>query len=218
MKQIMTWIEREFELLATKAPDHLVLPFKDEIVKIFEKFADSGQSGGSAPHTTAVILRVLNKLLSQYPLTPLTGEDSEWNVLENGIAGLKVVAQNNRNSAVFKNRDGSCSFIHGIQFREPDGTEFSGWVEGINSSQVIRKFPSVPVTFYVDVVPFRNSPDTPEHPGKWLIALPEQLQPANEMYDLKLSEEFMKRTGFVEGSFVVSGSPDGVQQHQEAST
>ena len=43
----------------------IIKEFVPEVKALVKKFADSGQSGGSAPFTTSVILNVIEKLLKQ---------------------------------------------------------------------------------------------------------------------------------------------------------
>lgn len=46
----------------------------DKVVSVVQAFADTGQSGGSAPF----FLAYLEKLLRFEPLTPLTNDPTEW--------------------------------------------------------------------------------------------------------------------------------------------
>lgn len=62
------------------------------MVEILEKFFEQWDSGG-AVHAMAPILQ---KCIAGKPLSPLTGEDSEWNEVGEGVF------QNNRCSSVFK--------------------------------------------------------------------------------------------------------------------
>jgi hypothetical protein len=59
-------------------------------------FADQGHSGFSAP----MVVGALQKLLMFEPLTPLTGDDTEWNQVSDGLW------QNRRCSHVFKGEGG----------------------------------------------------------------------------------------------------------------
>lgn len=68
------------------------------ILEIIEVFGKQGHSGFSAGYA----LSILERLLRFKPLTPLTGEEDEWNDIGHGIF------QNNRHSSVFKNPDGTC--------------------------------------------------------------------------------------------------------------
>ena len=72
-----------------------------EIVKIFE---EQGHSGFSASYA----LSVLELLLRFKPISPLTGENDEWNEAGSGSF------QNKRCSSVFKKSDGTCHDIDAI--------------------------------------------------------------------------------------------------------
>ena len=67
----------EFDILSNTTPDAIALEFKDEILALCEKFGKSGQSGGSAPYTAAIISSVVKKLCTFQTIAPLTGEDDE---------------------------------------------------------------------------------------------------------------------------------------------
>lgn len=74
------------------------------ILSIVEMFSEQGHSGFSAGYA----LSVLDRLLRFKPLTPLTGEDDEWNEISHGTQ------QNKRCSSVFRNADGTAHDIDGI--------------------------------------------------------------------------------------------------------
>lgn len=78
-----------------------------EIIKIFE---NQGHSGFSASYA----ISVLERLLRFKPITPLTGEDDEWQESYNGW-------QNKRCSSVFKNPDGTCEDIDAIAVSDNGG-------------------------------------------------------------------------------------------------
>lgn len=75
-----------------------------DILSIVEVFSEQGHSDFSAGYA----LSVLERLLRFKPLTPLTGEDDEWNEISNGTQ------QNKRCSSVFRNADGTAHDIDGI--------------------------------------------------------------------------------------------------------
>jgi hypothetical protein len=68
------------------------------------------------------------------PLTPLTGEDNEWNQIKDNLY------QNRRSPRVFK-EDGQAYDIDGIVFRDPDGCYVTN-----KDSRVNITFPYTPVT------------------------------------------------------------------------
>lgn len=98
-------------------------------------FSSQGHSGFSAAYATGA----LAKLLNFEPLGPLTGEDSEWIEVGDGVW------QNNRCSHVFKDETGAYD-INGKVFRTPNSGCYTG-----RDSRVYIEFPYTPVCEYVDV-------------------------------------------------------------------
>lgn len=74
-------------------------PYNDAVAKaildLIELFASQEHTGFTAPYT----INTVKRLAMYKPLTPLTGEDSEWNEIRTGLY------QNKRYSAVFKEKD-----------------------------------------------------------------------------------------------------------------
>jgi hypothetical protein len=66
-----------------------------QVSSLMEVFAAYGHSGGSAEQT----ITIFDKLARGMPLTPLTGEDDEWEVPDN-MSGQ--ILTNNRCPFVFK--------------------------------------------------------------------------------------------------------------------
>ena len=87
-------------------------PYNDAVAKaildLIELFASQGHSGFTAPYTASTF----HRLAMYKPLTPLTGEDDEWDKNEDGCY------QNNRYSAVFKDKDGRAYNIEGKVFTD----------------------------------------------------------------------------------------------------
>ena len=145
--------EREYAILekinlTTKA-NPIILEFKDEIIALCDKFGKSGQSGGSRPYATYMIARCVEQLLERLPITPIFDDDQYWEEREDGIQ------QNNRCSCLFKNAEGKAFYIDAIKFRDPDGkcySNASAFISGveIKSSQFIKGFPFIPMTFIID--------------------------------------------------------------------
>ena len=108
--------KRELDLLIESNPEGeiVVEPFIPQILELVDAFGESGQSGGSAPFTAGCIISTLKKLFAFQPLSPLTGEDSEWNDVSN--LGDSPVWQNNRCSHVFKDANGIAYDIDGYVF------------------------------------------------------------------------------------------------------
>jgi hypothetical protein len=122
------------------------LAMRDHIIHMVEEFAKEGYSGFSASYA----LSILQKLLKYEPLSPLTGDDSEWMFV--GDMGDDPVYQNVRCSRVFKGKDGKVYDIDGIVWyewysddhkSEPYKSYFTN-----SESRVYIDFPYVPTTEY----------------------------------------------------------------------
>lgn len=100
-------------------------------------FSMEGHSGSSASWAVSLF----SKVAMFKPLSPLTGEDWEWQKIG------PDVWQNLRCSSIFKGKDGKAYNIDGRVFREPSG---ACWTRGLES-RVYITFPYEPVTEYVDV-------------------------------------------------------------------
>lgn len=87
-------------------------PYNDAVTKaildLLKLFDSQGHSGFTAPYTA----RTFHRLAMYKPLTPLTGEDDEWHEIGDGCY------QNNRYSAVFKDRDGRAYNSEGKTFTD----------------------------------------------------------------------------------------------------
>lgn len=147
MSNLMNWAKRELELL-NKNEDEMQTLMNQNILEILEKFCDQGHSGFSASYLIAAVTRLMKWL----PLSPLTGEDDEWNE-----CSRDGVEQNKRCSAVFRhNKDNSTAhYIEGKIFSDNGGIT---WFTSKDSH--------VPVTF-----PFT----VPDHPEKVYIEYTEEV-------------------------------------------
>lgn len=144
MRNYQTYAELEFKAAGWLNDDGT---FKDDmqkmmcehVLKLLEVFADEGHSGSTAPYA----VNLFKQLAMFEPLTPLTGEDWEWNDIGDGSF------QNKRCSRVFKRVDrfdGQAYDITAIVFREADG-----WCYTNSGSAQPITFPYTPHTEYVDV-------------------------------------------------------------------
>jgi len=108
-----------------------------DIVKVF---AEQGHSGGSA----GIVRSVLHKLFAQEPLTPLTGDDDEWNDISE--MSDNPCFQNKRCSRVFKDKKGNAYDVDGKVFVHPNGASYTS-----SESKTDVTFPYLPHTEYIDV-------------------------------------------------------------------
>jgi hypothetical protein len=114
----------------------------NHVLKLLDVFDGEGHSGTSAPYT----INIFKKLAMFEPIAPLTGEDSEWNEVYEGVF------QNNRMDSVFKQADrfdGQPYWLDGKVFWEwvthpdiDDGKPFKSHFTG-SGSLVPIQFPWV---------------------------------------------------------------------------
>jgi hypothetical protein len=129
--------EREFAALGWDSTEEGPNKWmRENILELLETFSKQGHSGSSAPYA----IGLFEKLARFEPLGPITGADSEWVEVGEGIW------QNARCSHVFKGADGRAYDIDGRIFREPDGSCFTS-----GDSRVYIEFPYTPKREYVDV-------------------------------------------------------------------
>lgn len=108
---LLEYAKRELDRIP-KDEDGLQDMINNNILSIIEAFSKQGHSGMSAGYA----LNALERLLRFKPITPLTGEDDEWN--ETGPHGVK---QNKRCSSVFKESDGTYEDIDAIAVSDNGG-------------------------------------------------------------------------------------------------
>jgi hypothetical protein len=113
--------------------DQMSVMMAQNILELLKVMAKQGHSGFSAGY----LLSMFGKLANYKPLTPLTGEDWEWQDVGDGQL------QNTRCGTVFKNSDGETYDI--------DGKAFWDWCmdsEGVQyKSYYTCKDSTVPVVF-----------------------------------------------------------------------
>lgn len=121
------------------------------VLKLLEVFDDEGHSGSSAPYA----IDLFSKLAKFDPVAPLTGEDWEWEHINDDRTNNVSVYQNKRCSAVFKQSDrfdGQPYYLDGKVFwnwyRGEDGKPFKSYYTG-RDSMVPIEFPYTPTTEYV---------------------------------------------------------------------
>lgn len=93
------------------------------VMDLVELFATQGHSGASA----AMTVDLAERLMRYEVLTPLTGEDDEWNdVAEVGGGSGQIMYQNNRLSHVFKDGSGAAYTIDAVVLTDPSGSAWPG--------------------------------------------------------------------------------------------
>ena len=198
----MKHFERELEILhnSLKPEDGnlLINPFIKDIKRIIRKFGREGHSGGSAPYGAGALSRTIKDTLLFMPLSPITGEDSEWMDVKESMGG-EPYYQNNRLGSVFKEgKDGRSHYNEAVIFTGQNGCSFTGGdvklANGrtIGSSQLV-KFPFRPKSFYLDVIETEWDKDketgklTKKAGGGWWTSIVKdesQLKEIEEYYDV----------------------------------
>lgn len=131
----------ELEIAARDEDLAVEPPIADAMLKIIEGFAGQGHSGGSASIVGPRIGYVLRLLLAYEPITPLTGEDSEWLTISEDMMGRPGVEQNVRCGRVFREQ-GIAYDIEAVVFRDWRGPcSCVGWDSGRRIT-----FPYTPTT------------------------------------------------------------------------
>lgn len=111
------WAKAELErLIPEDDDDGMQQMINKDILNIVKVFCSQGHSGTTGNYT----LSMINRLLDWKPLTPLTGEESEWSEV---IDGSDLSQQNKRCSAVFRrNYDNSTAYyLYGKVFSDDGG-------------------------------------------------------------------------------------------------
>lgn len=139
MSDLINFAKSELDIIGMKEDDLEISnrAMREHILKMVEVFSDEGHSGFSASYAAAI----LEKLLRFQPISPLTGEDSEWNL----ISEVERLYQNKRCSHVFKS-NGKAYDLNGKVFIQENGSAYTS-----ADSRVDVTFPYTPKTEYVKV-------------------------------------------------------------------
>ncbi len=116
----------------------------DHVIHMVEEFSKEGHSGFSASYAISLI----SKLLNYEALTPLTGEDDEWTLLDERSTGgdPDMKWQNKRCFSVFKQADGR-SYDSGSKVYYPKGKRSETYTKGGQ-----REYITFPYTHKVEYV------------------------------------------------------------------
>jgi hypothetical protein len=139
MSNLLNYAEKEMDLIGLTGEDDMNGAMRKHLLHMIKEFSEEGHSGYSASYA----ISCLKRLLSYKPLSPLTGEDDEWNEVSE-ISGYTQF-QNKRCSSVFKDdKDGEAYDIQGKVFwdwyTDPDTNEK-------HKSYYTSRDSRVPVTF-----------------------------------------------------------------------
>lgn len=129
MSNLVEHAKKEFEVLGWPGDCEMQQMVCDNVIELLEAFAEQGHSGSSAHY----VLNIFEKLARFNPISPLTGEDSEW------VEYADNQFQNNRDSEIFKDgKEGQAYWIRGKIFRDPNGVTWTN-----RDSRVFIEFPWV---------------------------------------------------------------------------
>ena len=154
MSNLLKHAERELKFIGYDGKDEYNNMAKAAIMELLTTFANQGHSGFSANY----IVNLFNKLAKYETLSPLKGNDDEWNDVSDMSGDRKTLFQNNRDGRVFKNDDGAF-FTEAIIWTESGESSYTDK----DSNRYIKSFPFTPKTFYVKVDKERNVLDTEEY-------------------------------------------------------
>lgn len=123
--------------------------FKDEMQKsICDGILDIMEVFSKQGHTANYTINLLLPLLKFEPLTPLTGEDSEWIAIPGGGS---ITYQNKRCSRIFKDAEGKAFDGEAVVFYDVLEDGDKSYFTSSDSHKYIE-FPYVPVTEYKERV------------------------------------------------------------------
>jgi hypothetical protein len=129
--------ELDYIGMTENSPDEMNVMMRKHLLHMVEEFAKEGHSGFSSSYA----INALTKLFRYEPLSPLTGDDDEWEEVGTRYGG-EPLYQNKRCSRIFKDDSGTYD-IDGKVFIDKHGA-FTN-----KDSRVYITFPYTPTTEYV---------------------------------------------------------------------
>lgn len=121
----LSYAREELERLENRCdtPDGLEMQklVTKEVLELIEVFAKQGHSGFSAGYVAGLF----DQLVHWRPLTPLTGEDDEWDDVSMYSTDNSPSYQNKRCSRVFKEADGRVYDIEYWYMKDPNGSTYT---------------------------------------------------------------------------------------------
>lgn len=120
MSNLVEHAKSEFKLLGWPGECEVQKAICKNIIDILEVFYEAGHSGTSAPYT----INLIKELAMFNPISPLTGEDSEWIEVRPNNHEDGPLYQNKRDCEVFKNKEGAY-WIQGKVFMDDGGFTYT---------------------------------------------------------------------------------------------
>ena len=124
------WMDKEGNFGGDEMQEAVCL----DVLNLLAKLSEQEHSGGSIGYT----ISLFSKMAKFTPLTPLTGEDDEWNEIS------KDLYQNKRCFTVFKESGKDAHDLHGRIFIDSNGAYYTN-----NESSIPITFPYTPKVKYV---------------------------------------------------------------------
>lgn len=148
MSNLLEYAQNELDLILQSCKDDeeaykMQNIINKDILDIIKKFSNQGHSGFTAKYA----IDKLNRLLDYKPITPLTGDDSEWAELDYGD---DIQFQNKRCPSVFKDKEGKAYNVEAKVFSDDNGHT---WFTSGDSREYITfpyNVPSVPESVLID--------------------------------------------------------------------
>jgi hypothetical protein len=144
---LLAYAESELDFIGMKDDgDEMNSAMRKHILHMVEEFSKEGHSGFSASYA----IQCLEKILRFEPLSPLTGEDSEWVDVAEQMG--HTVWQNKRCSRVFKDETGAYDIdakVFWDWYTDENGEKHKSYFTS-RDSRVYIEFPYVPKTEYVE--------------------------------------------------------------------
>jgi len=136
MNSLVNYAKRELDIAFPDKEDKMQQHAIKNVLELIETFSNQGHSNFSAPY----VLNLFDRLAHWKPISPLTGDDNEWEEISDEYE------QNKRYFSVFrKNHDNSTAYdLDGKVFVDKDGFGYTN-----HNSRV-------PITFPYEI------PDKPE--------------------------------------------------------
>lgn len=141
---IIAFAKQELDAIGMteNSEDEMNREMRKHLLHMVEEFTKEGHSGYSASYA----VNILSKLLMWKPLSPITGDSSEWVEVYENEQG--PVFQNKRCSHVFKEADGRAYDSEGKVFWELNEDGVTKCYFTNSKSRVYITFPYTPTKVY----------------------------------------------------------------------
>lgn len=135
-----------------------------EVLFIADRFRLLTDDNIEAPSIAHDLADKINSLCLMIPISPLTGEESEWFEYHKDEKTGKSLYQSKRCPTLFKDGEDEPYYLDAIAFKNENDTKHTGYAvlpdeEKVYSRQQVKQFPFTPKTFIVDVVSKEISKD-----------------------------------------------------------